>query len=203
MLREWSVSLAVLDAIMSPEWETRYFSFDPSWGEDQEMASMRNGSGDDYAVVFAPAGAYVRGFDHESPLSPWARPSLEVVRGLTEGVPAALREHVTEPAFTLNDVPSITVCGWREASAQAWTFGEPLDPGLRGEDGGASWLFAELDGRPETYQAFAEAYYEVTVPLPAVAALFERRPLTPALVAELNPEADFDDVVAEVTALGY
>lgn len=118
--------------------------------------------------------------------------------GLTEGVPEALREHVAEPAFTINGVPSITVCGWRETSAPGWSFGEPLDPDLRGEDGGASWLFAELDGQPATYRAFAKEYYEVEIPLAAVAAVFERHPLTPALVGELNPGADFDAVVAEV-----
>ncbi|GGV05405.1 hypothetical protein GCM10010502_70370 [Kitasatospora aureofaciens] len=33
---------------------------------------MRNGSGDEYSIVFAPAGVYLRGFDHESPMSPYA-----------------------------------------------------------------------------------------------------------------------------------
>ncbi len=41
------VSLAVLDAIMSPDWQYRYYSFDAAWGDDAMMASMRNGQGDD------------------------------------------------------------------------------------------------------------------------------------------------------------
>ncbi|MFE4802065.1 hypothetical protein ACFRFL_45945 [Streptomyces sp. NPDC056708] len=35
--------------------------------DGEEMASMRNGSGDEYSIVFSAAGAYVRGFDHETP----------------------------------------------------------------------------------------------------------------------------------------
>jgi hypothetical protein len=40
----------MLDAILYPEWEYRY-SFDAEWGPEEELALMRNGSGDDYAIV--------------------------------------------------------------------------------------------------------------------------------------------------------
>ena len=60
----------MLDAILSPEWEYRYYSFNASWGPAQELASMRNGTGDDYAIVFSPAGAWIRVFDHESQSEP-------------------------------------------------------------------------------------------------------------------------------------
>lgn len=44
VLREHSRSLAVLEALLSPEWENRYHSFDNHWSETESMASMRNGS---------------------------------------------------------------------------------------------------------------------------------------------------------------
>jgi hypothetical protein len=44
-LRRLTRSLAMLDAIMSPEWESRYYSFDSHWGPGELMASMRNGQG--------------------------------------------------------------------------------------------------------------------------------------------------------------
>ena len=47
-LRKLTQSLAMLDAIMSPEWEYRYYSFNSKWYESEMMASMRNGSGDEY-----------------------------------------------------------------------------------------------------------------------------------------------------------
>lgn len=42
--------LALLDAIIMPEWEYRYFSFNCNWdGAGKEMmASMRDGSGAEY-----------------------------------------------------------------------------------------------------------------------------------------------------------
>ena len=86
VVRAWTRSLAVLDAVMSPEWESRYFSFDTAWGVD-EMAPMRKGSGDEYSIVFDRHGAFIRGFDHESPLSPWAQNPFAVVAGLLDDVP--------------------------------------------------------------------------------------------------------------------
>jgi hypothetical protein len=71
VVRRWSQSLAVLDAIMSAEWDYRYFSFDTQFGPGQALASMRNGSGDEYSITFTGEGAFLRGFDHESPVSPF------------------------------------------------------------------------------------------------------------------------------------
>ncbi len=31
-LRRRCISLAILDEILSPDWETRFYSFDPEWG---------------------------------------------------------------------------------------------------------------------------------------------------------------------------
>jgi hypothetical protein len=69
-LRRRCQALAMLDAILSPEWDSRYYSFTTSWADDAQLASMNNGSGDEYSIVFTPAGVFIRGFDHESPMSP-------------------------------------------------------------------------------------------------------------------------------------
>src|SRR5215216_4423547 len=85
-LRNLCRSLAVLEAILSPDWESRYHSFDAAWSPEEEMASMRNGSGDEYSIVFSPAGAYVRGFDHESSMSPYAHEDHELWPGVLDSV---------------------------------------------------------------------------------------------------------------------
>ena len=46
-LKRLSQSLAMLDAILEPDWELRYYSFNSHWGEGEMMASMRDGSGDE------------------------------------------------------------------------------------------------------------------------------------------------------------
>jgi hypothetical protein len=202
-LRRWSQSLAVLDATLCKRPDLRYFAFDATWSETEQMASMSNGSGDDYAIVFGPAGACVRGFDHESEMSPWARTPMTIAPGLIDEMPPAFREYIEEPAFTIDGVPSLTVCLWRGADDTAWSFGTPTDPHLRGEDGGASWLFAELDGHPETYVDFAAEYYETSISQADARHVFAHRQLTPELITRINADADFDAVQADARALGY
>lgn len=46
-IRALSRALAMLEAILSPDWEGRYYSFNSRWAPKQEMASMRNGEGDE------------------------------------------------------------------------------------------------------------------------------------------------------------
>lgn len=198
-LREWSLSLAVLDAIVSADWEYRYFSFDPKWGRATALASMRTGSGDEYSIVFSKAGAFVRGFDHESPLSPWGMDSPAVAPGLVEGVPASLRQYVDEPAFAEDGVPSITVCLWREPGDSEWRFGVAEND----SDGGAGWLFEQLDGSAKTYAAFAKVNFEVKLYKADVQAVLDHHPLTPELLARLNPECDADAVIEEARSMGY
>lgn len=81
-LRKLTQSLAMLDAIMSPEWEYRYYSFNSKWGEGEMMASMRNGSGDEYFILFDSHGAILKGFDRESAMSPWSAGEEKVWPGI-------------------------------------------------------------------------------------------------------------------------
>ncbi len=59
--RRLTRSLAVLDAILSPNWEYRYYSFNSRWAVGEMMASMRNGSGDQWFALLCPAGAALHG----------------------------------------------------------------------------------------------------------------------------------------------
>ncbi|MFE2032854.1 hypothetical protein ACFXBB_06245 [Streptomyces scopuliridis] len=100
--------MAVLHAVLSPDWDYRYYSFDSAWADGEEMVSMRSGSGDEYSIVFSAVGAYVRGFDHESPMSPYARDG-EPWPGVIDGVPSVFRPWVEESAFAdEGDVPRVT-----------------------------------------------------------------------------------------------
>ncbi|WP_431953496.1 hypothetical protein [Actinacidiphila sp. bgisy167] len=204
-LRDHCRSLAMLDAILSPEWETRYHSFDAAWDTGEEMASVRNGSGDEYAIVFSAAGAFVRGFDHESPLSPYGSEDHEPWPGVLDEVPDVFRPYVEEPAFCDEEgVPVATVCLWREAGDDAWRHGPVELPQDREDADGAAYLFELLTDRsPEAFRAFAEEYYGVPVDLDAVRHVQALRPLTARVVATLNPEVTLDELAEDIAGIGY
>jgi hypothetical protein len=205
VVRDRSQALAMLDAILSPEWEYRYYSFDASWGPAKELASMRNGSGDDYAIVFSPAGAWIRVFDHESPMSPWALEPPRPWLGVLDTVPTAFQECVQEPAFILDGVPMVSACLWRQTSDDCWRTGVIDFPAGRVDPDGSQWLLELLlDDSPEAYRRYAEEYYELhSVDLAAVREIYALRPLTQPLVAILNDRLSVADLARDIAAIGY
>jgi hypothetical protein len=100
-LRKLAQSLAMLDAIVWRDWEDRYYSFNRRWGAGEQMASMRDGSGDNWFCVFAAPGALFKGFAHESAMSPWRAQPPKIWPGVLESVPAAFGAFLTQPAVVM------------------------------------------------------------------------------------------------------
>ncbi|MEU8974889.1 hypothetical protein AB0D11_37510 [Streptomyces monashensis] len=203
-LRDHCRSMAMVEAVLSPEWSDRYHSFNAHWSETEAMASMRNGSGDEYSIVFSAAGAYVRGFAHESPMSPYAEDGPWP--GVLDKVPDVFQSCVEEPAFSDEDgMPVVTACMWRGAGDDRWKTGTIDFPEVTaGDPDGAAYLFGLLTDRSaEAFQRWAEDYYEVSVDLEAVRHVLSSHPLTEGVVRALNPESTLADLARDITEIGY
>ena len=198
-LKNLSQSLAVLEAIMSRDWEYRYYSFNSKWGEREMMASMRNGSGDEYFILFNAQGAIIKGFWHESSMSPWANDPEQVWPGVLDQVPSEFGAFLAEPAFSMD---ATTFCIWRRAQDKSWQTGRIRYPKEKDPDGSED-LLSILDGNPKTYQQFAEQYYERAVDLDSVTAIYEHRPLTPEIVKKLNPDMSLKKLNSDLAEIGY
>ena len=186
-------SLAVLDAILSPEWEYRYYSFDTNWSAKEKLGSMRNGSGDDLFALFNEAGCFVKGFSHEH----W---SDELRRAdFYKAVPAEFASGVSEPAFAPENV---TFCLWAMHDETAWNHAVVALPTTPDPDG-SEFLLSDLDGHSETYQKFAQDYYERHIPLEPIRAIYNHAELTDEIVRTLNPDLALSDLREELTTSGY
>jgi hypothetical protein len=193
--RRLTRSLAMLDAILSPEWEYRYYSFNSRWADGEMMASMRDGCGDHWFALFSSRGVALHGLAHEAPMyrmdNPWP--------GVLESVPSILGGFLTEPAF---DTKNTTFCIWRTAEDTSWQVGPVQYP--PGDDpDGSGGLLAILDAEPRTYLAWAEAYYEHPIDLTAVEALYAHAGLSDELVRSLNPAATLAAIHDDVVEIGY
>ncbi len=218
-LRQRCRSLAMLDAIVSPEWESRYYSFNSRWAAGQELASMSNGSGDDYFIVFTADGAFIRGFDHESSMSPWREDPRELWPGLLDGLPGVFLPLVREPAFGYEGLLSATFCLWRlhsdddddDDDGGGWRTGPidytEADPRDVADPDGAERLLGILtDPTPESYLIHVEEYFEIELDEDAedaVAHVFAGRPLTADLVRAINPDTDLASLADDVAEIGY
>ena len=192
-------ALAALDLILSPEWEDRYYSFNAKWSADQMMASMRNGSGDDWMLLFDKSGwAALKGLAHESPA--WEEGNLELSEALQSACPEEMRRFAREPAFSWDETGFFY---FRESGAEAWTRANDLTP-FRHLDADEETLLGHLTGSAEDYRGYAADYFEIEVPLEIVLHAFENKPFTPELVTRLNPEVSYDEIEKELhETIGY
>ncbi len=68
---------------------------------------------------------------------------------------------------------------------------------------GSIGLLTPLDGRPESYHRWAEAYYERDVNVDAVKAVYDHQSLTADMIQSLNREITLVTLEADITEIGY
>lgn len=163
------------------------------------MASICTGGGDDLFLRFDKNGAIMKGFDHESSMSPYIPDTHQIWAGIYDRVPASFSSFMKEPAFTIDDV---TFCIWRLNEDRKWNCGTIKFPSENDPDG-SRHLLRLYDNMPESYARFADGYYERELPLSAIEALYRHEPLTEKLVRDINPKIEFKDLKNDLEEIGY
>ena len=195
-LRRRAQALAMLDAIVCPEWDGRYYSFNAEWGEAEAMASMRNGSGDDWFILFGPFGAAIKGLAHEVSIAGDKVFASEVQRQ----VPQAFASFLSEPAFGMD---WLSYCYWRAPDDLSWQKVVHPDPVLSQSDDGSAECLALLFEPAASYEEFAKWYYELDLPMVAIQSIYEHVPLTESLVKSLNPQVSIAQAQEAAAEIGY
>jgi tetratricopeptide (TPR) repeat protein len=210
-LRRLCQSLAMLDAIICPNWEGRYHSFNCKWGKNMMLASRRNGSGDEYYLLFCEQGAILKGFDHESYMWNY-HPG--VWEGVLSEVPAEFGYFSNEPYF---EIEYTTFCVWRLKKDSQWHTGKIVFPDknlLRAklyaayDPDGSQDMMALFDRDPKSYKKFVDDIYDESVPpkgydLKIISAIYAHEPLTAEMVAALNPKLTLKDLKEDLADIGY
>jgi hypothetical protein len=175
--------LATLDAALCEDWESRYYSFNHAWNKKakERMASMRNGCGDEWFLVFAPAGAFLKAFWHEYPHQDVAKTYA--------GLPAKLAPQLKQAAFSMDDV---TLGGWHDG--KSWT--------LRGNAKPMAEELAMLSGDPKRYVAYASEYFEMKPAVDAVTHVLGGGKLDAKLLAKLGSDRTLADLKSDLREIG-
>lgn len=178
-------AVAMLDALLSPEWEYRYYSYNAAWGEGEEMASMRDGGGSHYFALFTSKALYIKGFDRE------LAQSSQAVVGV-ENVPDDVARFLQEPAFIGGET---TFCLWN-GSGKDWSADKTYTQAhIR--------LLRVLTEEAAYYREWASDYYGVNLDLHTVQRIFDMETLTPELLALFNQELGLGDLEEDLTEIGY
>lgn len=192
-LERLSQSLAMLDAIIMPEWDLRYYSFNSKWSKGEKMASMQNGSGNHYFALFKKEAAILKGFVQDSIMAEGINPAL------LEDVPQVFQSFLKEPAFSIE---STTFCIWRLATDSSWQVGN-IDMPSDSDPDGSEKLLSIFEDTPTKYKNWAEQYYELTLPETEILAIFEHQPLSNELIQAINPDNSLEDLEEDIIEIGY
>lgn len=201
VLHDRSRALAMLDSIIGGD----FYDFDRSW-RGGEAASMRNGSGEEYNIVFTLDGAFIRGNYHDSPMHMINGGRLWP--GLLNGLPEQFEWLVREPAFCYeNGELEATFVLWRRLTDDQWRAGRGIDFSRAEEeedDPDGSWLLDILcDGTAQEYVQHAGEVYEKALAPAAVEYVLALNPLTDSAIRALNPALGLADLRDRAAELSY
>ncbi|WP_328802349.1 hypothetical protein T3H97_09325 [Paenibacillus sp. LX16] len=196
-LKDRMLLLSALDIILSPEDWLRTYRMQSEWSSDVCLGEVNNGAGDTIHMLWTRGGVLLKGFDHESPVSPHARDEYEVWPGMYDGVPDDMMELLEDEALEKEDV---TFCMWREAGDKEWRIGNTNFP--EGYDDGSSFLLGKIIVTPEEYRDWAESYYELPISLGVVSQIFNGVPITAQMISALHPQRNVTEAIKELKQLG-
>lgn len=187
-------AISTLEAIICPEWEYRYYSYQKNWSETEEFCEMRNGEGDHLLILFGKNGNCINGYAHESKLE-----------GVPEGLPKMFNEFIFgEPVKSIGT----TFCIWQTSTDNTWKTGNTKFSEDEYKDGSSDLLHL-LDGSPSTYKSWAEEYYVENfdthkLKLELVEQVYKGTVITQKLVKEINPDfEDFEKLKSDLEEIGY
>lgn len=232
ILKPLCQSIAAVEAILSPDWESRYYSYNKSWSDAEACFQMRDGQGDEMLILFSEAGTVINGFRHKSDMNGWRSepaPSKQkggflkslfsfdkkrekervqhVWPGVLDQVPSVFHEFVFgEPVKSVGT----TFCIWHVSGDNTWHTGTIQFPHHSDDSDGSGDLLELLVGDPAAYYRWAIEYYEryedLALDLAIIQQIYDGKPITQAMARKLNPdleEEDFDKLREDLDEIGY
>lgn len=182
-MKSFLKSLALADGILEPEWEYRYFSFDSNWSENSEMASMRDGQGGHWFVLFE--GDLV-GYKCISP-EDGLMDNLDVIKN---EIPEQYIEFINEPAFYVNEATSI----WVKLNNEWLEYGKNDVEWIIDLQKILKWDFTN-------YKSWAEEYYEKEIAIEPIKLIFENN-FTKETLKSLNPDVTNEHIMELLNEVG-
>ncbi|NHZ89606.1 hypothetical protein F2P45_11350 [Massilia sp. CCM 8733] len=138
----------------------RAFWYHENWSDSISMGKYDNGAGDNVVAFFTSDGkALIKGFDHESEVSPHARDEYEIWPGIYDGIPSEFLSLLQDEAA---EYEHATFCCWCE-DGQTWKTGNAHIPDEI--DDGAEWLLGVVQMDADEFIEWGKSYYEATFDL--------------------------------------
>jgi hypothetical protein len=177
--------LAILDCILMPEWEYRYFSFNKKWDKKEMMASMRNGSGEEYFIHFCENGVAIKLYSKDNTIA-------INYQDLLKQVPKEFASFKTENAFNFENT---TYLLWIVNGQTEWS----VLPKIKTEIP----LLGFVVSGPKYYYDWAVDYYEKKLNFGIIEDVFANKPINEEMIKKLNKDITLEDIKDDIDGIGY
>ncbi|HEX7380423.1 MAG TPA: hypothetical protein VF278_25135 [Pirellulales bacterium] len=198
-LRKRLQQMAALESVYAIDFGTASYDFQPNWTGSQQLGVYKDGSGDELFIHFLRAGCFIKGFAHESVMSPYKKKPPALWPGLLSSVPEEFNVSLKEPAF---DIAATTFAIWRRAADHEWHTDVIEFPSHDDADGSEDLLAHAVMSASDFAEWLAENY-ETQVDATVVAGVFQNHPLNDAQLRRLNPSASIAEMRKAVEQTGY
>jgi len=195
-LRSQMIRLAALDIILCKGVFSRRWFFRPAEVNGWDRGTFDNRNGDTLEILLSGKRGLIKGFYHESELSPFRREPEEVWPGIYTGFPkghAALLGHDSMEKL------EVTFCLWCTSSDSKWTRGPANVP--RNADDGSEYLLSEIPSTPEEYCVKQGEWLGRAINQEAVADIYAGKPVTKEIIRALYPRRNLRAVLRELSEL--
>ena len=175
-------AIATLEAIIEPEWEYRYFSFDSKWAENESMASMRDGQGSTWFLWFKEELIGYKCISKEDGL-------INNFEEIKKTIPSSYLDFIQEPAFHPDSASAVWLFennSWRKIGLE---INHLID------------LNQVLEWSPKHYKAWADEYYEQELNLQAIESIFNLN-INEETIKVLNSEIDLEALTEDLKEIG-
>jgi hypothetical protein len=177
-----SQKIALLDLLLSPEWEYRYYSFNNNWAENQKMASMRNGSGLEYFILFENNNCGIKLYD-----SSINKDCKEYIFKNRNSNNIFIKNILNEPAFSIED--STYLAFWNSKN-NSWD-----------EIGNCNNNLLNVVLNPiDEYIKYANDYYEKKLDKDIIEKIIIQNKIEKNILLNLNNK--FNDYMLELNEIG-
>ena len=187
--------LVKLEIIMTPKEDDwlRIAGFSPK-SNDIESFFIDNGAGDRVTIYRKGGTAIIKGFDHESGLSPYQQDENgeHLLKQIYAHAPMELIE-----CFDDESRYETTFAMWNLDGGDRWHFNKISDE----DDGGRKYLLGYIHTSPQSYLEWAEAYHEVSLDVDLVSSIYEGKQIHEAMIITLNPNRDVQEALEELAEI--
>ncbi len=187
VVKRISQSLAMLEAIIMPEWEYRYYSYNSKWAHHLEMASMRDGAGSYYFILFSGEEIVIKGFNESTGINNGV---AEYLKNLSQLDNALVKYYIQEPAF-IND--QISFFGFWDSTQRKWN-------GIIDQN---ETMFEIFTDPVSCYYDFCLEYYENSYDKKIIQEIIDFKPLNQRMIKQLNPKLSINLLQEDLDEIGY